>query len=801
MTLEEIDITPSPRLLAVLGDIPLAPWQCLAELIDNSLDELSRDTGRFKTDQLRVDIEIESLRSGHTVLVIRDNGCGMDTAALTTAVKAGATSKGRYGTLGLFGMGFNIATARLGKSTVVTTSRAGDDELIRTVLDFSELQRTEKFRVPLERIGKEDYKTSGTELRVSLKREMADILSSPRNLEIIRSQLGNVYSYLLRDAVPGISRAHMSAKAPAVVYVAGIRVKAKLPCVWADHRSVQSYGQAVEAIQYIDFALTDATACLVCGYWDRSNGPVNCEECGSSQLELKARRIWGWLGVQRYIDPSHYGIDFLRYGRKVLMQDKSLFRYTDPDTLQDDVEYPIEMPANQGRLVGEIHLDHVPVTYQKNDFDRQHRDWLTAVQILRGDGPLKPRGAKHANTSRLAMLYSAYRRNDPGLRYLTPGDGKTALHSKAREWGHRFFEKEVPKYLDDSEWYEAAYRHDNPQRSPSDAAGPDSADPQVSGIQPDDFTNGGTAQDATSGDRARPNAAFENLIGREQPRNSQVLPAPPTVQTRDQILEEARILATPRADLSGTFVLANGLGEWDVRVLETTRSLTTANGVNAPAVTGQMTGREVEVLVNRDDSLFRDFGRDVRDVALVQAAEAIANLTRAATGIAVVYAQLVKSIDDLKVTPIALQEGALRLLNRVKELMFEQLTDDPESLWEALDASDKNGVEMRAAGEYPNDSLPALVDDGRFMLLLDGKAIVRLVQSAPLRFFDNRVFKASLEHRPMLAQEKLVKRVLRNLEGLSDFLDDSNARQTDDLVLVRVQSESLARQLRSTDRI
>jgi hypothetical protein len=36
--LDHLDLTPSPRLLEVLGDIPYQPWQCLAELVDNSFD-------------------------------------------------------------------------------------------------------------------------------------------------------------------------------------------------------------------------------------------------------------------------------------------------------------------------------------------------------------------------------------------------------------------------------------------------------------------------------------------------------------------------------------------------------------------------------------------------------------------------------------------------------------------------------------------------------------------------------------------------------------------------------------------
>lgn len=47
-----LDITPSPRLLAVLGDIPLHPWQCLAELVDNSLDELLKLPDRHTRTRL-----------------------------------------------------------------------------------------------------------------------------------------------------------------------------------------------------------------------------------------------------------------------------------------------------------------------------------------------------------------------------------------------------------------------------------------------------------------------------------------------------------------------------------------------------------------------------------------------------------------------------------------------------------------------------------------------------------------------------------------------------------------------------
>jgi hypothetical protein len=39
---QTIDITPNPRVLRVLGEIPFQPWQSIAELIDNSIDAFTK---------------------------------------------------------------------------------------------------------------------------------------------------------------------------------------------------------------------------------------------------------------------------------------------------------------------------------------------------------------------------------------------------------------------------------------------------------------------------------------------------------------------------------------------------------------------------------------------------------------------------------------------------------------------------------------------------------------------------------------------------------------------------------------
>lgn len=775
-----LDIRPSTRLLQVLGDIPLENWQCLAELIDNSLDELLTSDPRSMDDPLTVDIDIEPGEGSSVFVVVRDNGDGMSEDELERALRAGHSSKGRYGTLGLFGMGFNIATARLGDSTTVETTTKNSTEMLSATINFAELQRSESFSVPLVRI-KCSAETSGTTVRVRLKKDLREGFGSTARQLTIAKQLGGVYTYLLRESIPGINRQGLSARLPARVRMNGVVIDPVLPCIWSDQRTVISSGMEVSAVQYIDIKLSQATACLDCGYWDRKNGPEDCDECGSRRLEKRDRRIWGWLGVQRYIDSGHYGIDFIRYGRKILSLDKSVFTYRDLDTLESQVEYPIEMPANQGRLVGEIHLDHVPVTYQKNDFDRQSREWQTAIEAIRGSGPLKPRGAAAINNSPLSKLYSAFRRNDPGLRYLTAHDGKQAIHNKTREWAG-FFNKGVARYYTDEEWYESAARPVSKETKKDPMPG--------TNVEP----------------KGAPATAGAGAVGKylgssaTTPAQGTVAPNKPKVLTEQEIIDRARILGSKRDDLSAKFNLGGDLGSWKVTVITTTQELKDIDSTEpAPTRPGVITGSDIEIFVWEEHEIFREYGRDIRDAALLRVSEIIKGLSSTRLSATSIYAELVLSLPDLRTTDTVILERIKRIFERIRELTSTVISGSPEIFWGNLDAEDKTSIERSVAVYLPSVDVQEIADDGRFIRYTEPEGLIKLIKKTPDLFFGGKVFRPKVAGRSADARERVISNIVRDMSSLNDFQLDPLMRQKHDIAFALITLEHLENQLSSED--
>ena len=449
-----LDITPTPRILRTLGEIPFQTWQCVAELIDNSIDAfLSDKTAIPEEDERKIVVTwaSDSVATDDRAIEVTDNACGMSIEQLQNAVRAGYSSNDPVGNLGLFGMGFNISTARLGEVTTIMTTRRGDSDWVGIKIDFQKLIDTRRFDAPIIHMAKSNPAEHGTKITISRLRH-GILTELPNKENEIRQRLEAIYASLLNNQ-------------EIAIYVKGRQLRPRNHCVWSESRYVRYSDQNVSARMMIDRNLGDALFdlsrnCYLTAdeaeqyYVDQQEGrdlPAHIIERG--------KRLTGWLGIQRYADPNDFGIDFIRNGRKILISDKSLFQYENPITGQKELQYPLELGTSVGgRIVGELHVDYLLPTYQKNDFDRSDNSWAQTVEAICGVGPFLPKSRKalgfsEQNPSPLCVLVNAFRRVDKGTKCLF------APNDVAKRYAAEF-RKGIRDYLDDILWWKAAQEED-----------------------------------------------------------------------------------------------------------------------------------------------------------------------------------------------------------------------------------------------------------------------------------------------------------------------------------------------------
>ena len=452
-----LDITPTPRILRTLGEIPFQTWQCVAELIDNSIDAfLSDKTAIPEEDERKIVVTwaSDSVATDDRAIEVTDNACGMSIEQLQNAVRAGYSSNDPIGNLGLFGMGFNISTARLGEVTTIMTTRRGDSDWVGIKIDFQKLIDTRRFDAPIIHMAKSNPAEHGTKITISRLRH-GILTELPNKENEIRQRLEAIYASLLNNQ-------------EIAIYVKGRQLRPRNHCVWSESRYVRYSDQNVSARMMIDRNLGDALFdlsrnCYLTAdeaeqyYVDQQEGrdlPAHIIERG--------KRLTGWLGIQRYADPNDFGIDFIRNGRKILISDKSLFQYENPITGQKELQYPLELGTSVGgRIVGELHVDYLLPTYQKNDFDRSDNSWAQTVEAICGVGPFLPKSRKalgfsEQNPSPLCVLVNAFRRVDKGTKCLF------APNDVAKRYAAEF-RKGIRDYLDDILWWKAAQEEDQKQ--------------------------------------------------------------------------------------------------------------------------------------------------------------------------------------------------------------------------------------------------------------------------------------------------------------------------------------------------
>lgn len=540
--LSTLDLTPSPRVLRMLGQIDFKPWQCLAELIDNSVDAFLTARGRDKgVVHPRVFVEVSSaqdIKSGKGTITVTDNGPGMGPEELEKAVRAGYSGNNPVDKLGLFGMGFNVATARLGSRTEVWSTRAEDDHWIGVRIDFDEIEQAESYRVPaMKRLKTPEEKNArGTQVIVGkLDKERASYLRSPGGLRATRTKLSSVYNKVIRDIGLSIS------------VVSDGSLEGRPFCVWADSRAVETKGRfgRIPAVLKIAKDFGDRDYCVSCWVWLLKNEKT-CPACGSDSTVMnRTRRVSGWIGIQRFFDQDDYGFDLLRNGRVIESKSKYFFSWTDPTDGTVIPEYPIEQQHWGGRIVGELNLDFVPLaSHQKDAFDRNSPEWNLVVEAIRGKGPLlqevrKHKGFEDPNESPLARLHAGYRRgNPPGMRWLVPGDSEgKGINRECQRWAASFWEG-VEQYQTDDAWYKAVLQAEEARKRGKGTQVP----PALEGDEefPGDDSESASGEKHKGGDQ-KPDFDHEPLPSLSTSIRFDEIPNAPTLELRTEVLTKGRL--------------------------------------------------------------------------------------------------------------------------------------------------------------------------------------------------------------------------------------------------------------------
>lgn len=778
--MSHVDLTPDPQVLIALTHTPLQPLDALCELIDNSLDSFANAklSGAPVAHPL-VLIELpgaNEVSRGEGILRVRDNGPGLSVEMAEKALRAGFSNKRNPDDLGLFGMGFNIASGKLGRRTRFVTARKQDSHALEVVVDLVDMQAKSSYLAPVQKIPKPPEFTSGTIVEVTgwwaegnpNNGFIKKLAQYPK--ATVRDEIGRRYSTRLRQEESAVR-----------IKVNNEACEAFEHCVWAASRSLERRGHGkIPALFEFNDVIALQRRCAECDAQVFGEEAI-CPNCKSGHLRTVEERVRGWVGIQRFDDDTYFGIDLIRNGRAIKVWEKTaFFDYVD-ELKRVTKDYPID--TQFGRIVGEVHLNHVPVDFLKQDFQRSSPEWQRAMTFMRGDSSLQPnQPGADKNKSPIFKLFQGYRRvRNPGTADMYMGVWDPA--SKKPKRVSRDIEKDyygkfrqrLPGFYDDLEWWRLVEQADHPPME--ELFDCPSCNAQVVKS---------TEECEVCGEILIGKSCINEECGAKLPKSavscgqcgtSQIpeIDEPWACEVCDAANEEERERCSQCNNPRGTkkfgsreFLLENSDKDDDLSIWGTIVLL--ADGTNVPVqlatyVTRQpilprwggpsvpllmFRGETNEAFVDKAHPVFRSLGippevllsAEVAQTLYTSHGSLITN-HRAFHSISVLTSDLLKVrwSQALEDSPEQVQEDIKRLFNLIRErLPLIAHSRAPDVFDELTDAQKKSLVENLLSRGYDIAKLGEMKESGKFLTAIDDGAVLDLFQRMPEWFFDGCVW-------------------------------------------------------------
>ena len=738
----KLNIPPDPRILPMLGEITLKPEQCLAELCDNSIDSFlrSQELGEDSLGKFNIDIFLPREPSPLSEITIKDNGTGMEEEELISAVTAGWTGNLDYFgvNLGLFGMGFNIATARLGRCTTIKTSKSAMKVWFVLKIDFDTQQANKTFETELTTIPKDDSELSGTEVTISkLKDDQIKWFSKTSNHLKIRKSLGNFYGSMLRMDSPypiGINIKVNRKKA--VVTEDVMWGSVDNPLAFTDivekvgHKisstvkgwGVFADGSEVTVPYNFEHELDERYFCQSHWRWLSELEGKKCSACENDKHNsekhtvIKKPIIRGWIGIQKFESRKDFGINLIRKGRVIEYKTKDLFKWSDGEL--DNLGHPWDSQRGRGRIIGEIHLDDVGVNYTKDRFARESWIWEKMMGKLTHNEPLSNRsnlGFPKERTSPLGKYVEIFDRITPihsrvktlleWLRILGMSrSGNPPYPGKlAKEWANLYRKGEI-KYGDD-ELYLGLVKQ-SWQNSMDNTDHDDDDDIDV------DFED----DPASTPEKGN----WEKFI--EKDAN---LPSPISYDTMSKNIESfklKRLGYDSPLEVNGTVlpwtVILDGD---DAKFIYLSKKLANSNGIEfiEPNFT------PLDALLSEIAQRFYDSVKEGRNSL---------SFSQILNGIRNKYAQVVMP-NNLRIKVDEIKELCNTAVNEIKDRLRVQNAAFHQNLFDMLSQRDQVALTRKISSRTAPD-IKKLITEGKCYDFMDGDMLVTLLEESPESFFD-----------------------------------------------------------------